>query len=106
MTTKRKLTRRFDQAWGEDRYKHSPYYGEITQPVILLWREPGLRVAAANMTGALRHGEFVEVLGKTALRGSDWYKVRFDVQHEGQTYPQVGWLADRMLRARGKGAFE
>ena len=38
MTTKRKLTRRFDQAWGEDRYKHSPYYGEITQPVILLWR--------------------------------------------------------------------
>ena len=104
MTTKRKLTRHFDQVWGEDRYEHSPFKGEITEPV-LLWKEPGQQVAAANVGGALAHGTFVQVLAKRMVGDAAWFKVKYDVQYEGKVWPQVGWVADRMLRNRGKGAF-
>lgn len=106
MTTKRKLTRRFDQAWGEDRYEHSPYCGQITQEIIILWKAPGVRVAAANMSGALAHGSYVQIVSTTMYKGRSWFKVMCDVEHEGEIKPQVGWVADRMLRKRGEGAFE
>jgi len=106
MTTKRRITRRFDQVWGIDRYQNSPYYGQVVTETVHLWNEAGAKMLAANMTGALAHGAFVRVLNKRTVDGHDWYKCHARVEHEGKRYVQRGWVVDRMLRKRGKGAFE
>jgi len=106
MTTRRKLTRRFDQVWGVDRYRNSPYYGQVVTETVHLWNEAGAKMLAENMTGALAHGAFVRVLAKREVDGHIWYKCHARVEHEGKVYIQRGWLVDRMLRKRGKGAFE
>ena len=105
MTVKRKLTRQFDQVWGIDRYRHSPYHGQVVTETIHLWKEPGAQAAAVNMTGALAHGAFVWILAKKKHEGHDWYKVHANVEHDGKVYPQRGWVVDRMLRKRGNWGF-
>ena len=106
MSHKRKLARQFDQVWGIDRYQHSPYHGQVVTETVHLWNAAGAKMLAANMTGALAHGAFVRILAKSKHQGHDWYKVHADVEHEGKLYPQDGWVVDRMLRKRGKGAFD
>jgi hypothetical protein len=105
LSAKRQLTRHFDQIWGEDRYLNSPYYGQVVNEIIILWQAPGLPVAKENMSGALAHGSYVQVVNKAEMRGKTWYKVLCSVQHDGRNYPQVGWVSERMLLKRGRDAF-
>lgn len=91
-----------DQAWGLDRYKASPTFGQIVLKHVLLWNEPGPVPIAKNMTGAVRHGQVLTLFDKTVHDGQTWYKGRCVVQHEGKEYVQEGWIPAKLLKERGK----
>ena len=107
MSTRRHFTRKFDQVWGIDRYKDSPYYGTVQLEGIHLWNAPAAEAKGDNLTGSLAHGSHVQVMAQRATPdGRTWYKVMADVEYEGKIHRQQGWVVDRMLRDRGKGAFD
>lgn len=94
----------FDNVWGIEREKTSEFFGEIVVPTIALWDKPGGVYAGEDgfeLTGALTHGAECFVVGEATVNDFNWSKVEADVWHEGQIYPQVGWLRDSLLKEKG-----
>ena len=103
MTTKRKA----DRVWGIERNPDSPLFGKVVvggegQMPIILWKLPGCKAAARNVSGALRHGHRVAILAKTLRGGVTYYKVRTTVLHEKKKYPQIGWVTESLLKKAGE----
>ena len=68
---------------------------------IILWKRPGAKLDAANVTGGLMHNQRVEITSKTTYDGTRFVKVRKVVTHEGKKYPQSGWLSAKLLKREG-----
>ena len=94
-----------DRLCGIDRYEVSPARGKLAEPVIYLWRSPGLAPHEKNLGGALKHGDEVEVLDVTQHKQELWHRVAADVEHEGKTYRQEGWVKAVLLEKAGLEVF-
>ena len=80
--------------WGEQN-------GEVEVPVINLWKTKQGIYVADNLGGALAHGTEVEVLSKD---NDGWYKISADVEHEGETYHQEGYVKNSLIKREYHGA--
>lgn len=95
-----------DHAHGIERNPDSPMSGKLVlggkgQIPIMLWREPGLPIKAENFTGAVAHGQELQVLRMKEHDGAEWYYVKCVVKHEGKSYPQKGWIRRPLLKELG-----
>ena len=95
-----------DRTWGIDRYKHSATFGELVVEVIYLWRTPGCKPSADNLTGVLAHDYEVTITKEKRRNGRLWCFVSADVEHEGKTYHQEGWISSTLLKDAGVKEFE
>ena len=75
--------------------------GVVEVPVINLWKSKLGIMVADNLTGALAHGSEVEVLSKDT---DGWYKVSADVEHEGKTFHQEGYVMNSLIKREYHGA--
>ena len=103
--------RKTDRTWGIERNPESDMAGKLVvggkdMMPIIFWRSPGINVINANaedITGAARHNQRVEIIGRTTFKGARFVKVRKMVIHDGKEYPQVGWLTASLLKREGEG---
>ena len=77
------------KVWGEEK-------GEIVCPVIYLWKTKQGMMAGANVGGALKHGDAVEILEEADPEG--WVKVFAEVEHKGKKYPQEGYVKKSLIK--------
>ena len=97
-----------DRAWGIERNPSSAAFGEQVlggegQMPIILWSRPGCVAAAENVTGAVKHGQTVELMRKVQYRDEMWWRVRTAVVHKGKKHMQRGWIKQTLLRREGNG---
>lgn len=92
-----------DTAWGIERDRDSDAFGELVCPVIMLWSEPGGTDVedGADLTGAVSHNENVYITHELEIEGSRWCRVECFIWHEGEVYPQKGWLRASLLKEAG-----
>jgi len=96
-----------DRVWGIDRYENSQTKGELIlggsgQLPICLWKRPGVKIDAENLSGALKHRDRVTVKKEKAHDGAWFYFVEADIKHNGIIYHQHGWLSGMLLEKTGK----
>ena len=86
-----------DTITGIDRYEHSPDRGKLVVEAVILWRRPGIEAAAEHVTGAVAHGDEVEVLRTVKRDGGVYARVKTD------KYPnrQSGWMRATLLEKLG-----
>ena len=89
-----------------DRYKHSPAYGKNVWPFAPLLDKPRAGYKAEHLTGAIAHGQEVEIIEKQQAHDDVWCHVRWDVEHEGENYHQEGWCKRQFLVNEGASYFE
>jgi hypothetical protein len=90
-----------------DRYKVSPTYEkQITAVALLLDKPREGMIIAGNVTGAVGHGQEVEILEKKQDNKALWCYVTCEVEHEGKAYPQKGWVKRQFLENEGASYFE
>ena len=88
-----------DKICGIDRYEHSPTYGEQVVDVAILWIRPGAPFKDVSVSGAIKHGDAVEVLEKKQYKQELWCKVSCTKYAD----EQAGWLKATLLEEEGKG---
>ncbi|MBW2674607.1 MAG: hypothetical protein JRD89_14550 [Deltaproteobacteria bacterium] len=86
-----------DEICGFDRYTNSIRRGELEVPIALLWKRPGCKAVAKNLTGALAHGEAVEILEKKQVKRTTYIRVR-GIGHDEK---QKGWVSPSLLLDEG-----
>ena len=90
-----------------DRYKVSPAYGKNVLPFVSLLDKPRMGYnPQMHMTGAVPHGQVVEVLDKKQEHNATWCKIQCDIEQDGETYHQEGWCSAKFLEDAGKAYFE
>jgi len=82
------MNKKYATLWGKETD------GTLIAPVINLWKTTQGVYVADNLSGAVRHGEKVEVLE----RRGDWVKVYKMILHDGKEYPQKGWVKNSLIR--------
>jgi hypothetical protein len=82
------MTKKYATLWGKEQD------GTLTVPVINLWKSRKGAYAADNLGGALQSGTRVEVIE----RQGNWVKVYKLVKHEGEDYPQEGWVKKSLVK--------
>lgn len=97
---------KYDRVTGVDRYPASAHKGALVLPVIYLWKRPGVKPKAGNLSGALQHGSRVEVLKTQMVNGDRWCLVQANVKHDGETHLQKGWVKGVLLEKTGAPIFE
>lgn len=85
---------------GIEREPLSPAVGQLVCPVVFLWKQPGQTLKASAMSGALKHGETVEVTDAKVLNGRTWYHVNSPATDKRPA--QSGWCLDSFLLEKGK----
>lgn len=103
---KKRKTKNYDRVTGVDRYPASPHKGALVVPVIYLWKRPGIKPSAGNLSGALQHGSKVETLKTQTVNGDPWCLVQAAVHHDGETHLQKGWVKGVLLEKAGAPIFE
>jgi hypothetical protein len=78
------------KVWGEEK-------GEVVCPVIYLWKGKGGIMVADNVTGALKHGDEVEILEEDK-DPEGWVKISKEVEYKGETYPQEGYVKKSLIK--------
>jgi hypothetical protein len=86
-----------DKIHGIDRYEYSKFKGELVVPVALLWKSPGIKAAAKNLTGAVAHGYEVSVRKVKKHKGRNFYFVSADIGGN----VQAGWISAMLLEKLG-----
>ncbi len=69
--------------------------GEIVCPVIHLWKTRKGVMEADNLSGAVKHGQRVEV---KQIDDDGWVEVYRMVVHKGKEYPQEGWVKKSLIK--------
>lgn len=95
-----------DYAWGIERDRTSNLRGRLvvgtTNNPILMWKQPG-KPNKDNLGGAILHGQEVTVtLPPKTYKGAKFYWCECVVTHDGQEYPQAGYITQSLLRDLGK----
>lgn len=90
-----------DKMYGIERYPKSQALGELVCPVIMLWKKYGETKTAEAISGALKHGEAVEVLERVKWMGRTWCRVRAEANELRQA--QEGWVLVEFLEGYGHG---
>ena len=90
-----------------DRYKSSPAYGQKVWPAVILLDKPRAGYdPKQHITGAVAHGQEVEIVDKQQAHDDLWCLVRCDIEHEGEVYHQEGWCKRQLLENEGASYFE
>lgn len=93
-----------DQVWGIETNEKSLAFGEIVCPVIILWKSIQGSTVAENVSGALAHGDDVEVIRTKQHDGFNFAFIK------GRSYDslgvpgplQKGWVRTSLLRRYGQ----
>lgn len=88
-----------DTICGKDRYENSPSFGQEVVEIVILWKRPGDNITdLAKVSGAVAHGDPVEVLDKKLYKRTLYAKIKCD------KYPttQEGWVSSVFLEGLGK----
>jgi hypothetical protein len=86
------MTETFATLWGIDK-------GELVCPTIYLWKTNKGIMDADNLGGALAHGTRVVV---KQIDDDGWILVSKKVEHEGETYPQEGYVRESLVKFDNK----
>ena len=90
-----------DIAWGIDRYEYSKAKGELSCPVIFMWKLPACKPTKDNLIGAVEHGTELTVTKRKLKNERNFYYAACEVEHEGKIYRQKGWVSAMMLKMLG-----
>ena len=89
-----------------DRYKSSPAFGVQVMDFAPLLDKPRTGYKPENITGAVAHGQAVEIIEKKQEHNDVWLLVSCDIEHDGENYHQEGWVKRQLLENEGKSYFE
>lgn len=87
-----------DTICGIDRYKDSKEFGKMVVETVILWRMPSADLKRDNVSGAVKHGDAVEILSTTHYKGELWAKVKCTIYEK----EQKGWLSANLLKTLGR----
>ena len=72
--------------------------GKINHPQggnVFLWKSPAFKPEQrrpSDMTGAVYHGQEVEIVKEQKFKGIEFLKVKCVVKFKDEEYPQHGWV--------------